>query len=327
MDRKRVWISASVLAGAVAVACFVVLAGRERAVGGAPASDRVSDMPVQPHGSQEPFTEHGRPEPRQAPGRPLTPKESALKSRASDIHARLTGGRLKITCTPGVQEDLLSLLRDAEGFENLWSWTFEQTLACHGALGHSDAVSMMLQQALARHGRNPRVLELLARQNLLVGKPERAIAPARDALAIRESYDGWAHLGEAQLSMAGTASDPAMAAKLFQNAYDSASRAHALAPESMQPFQLLKMAQAQMGLRNTLQALELAAQAERSMSGVDARSQAALMPGFYMGLGSVYYQAGHRDIGLAYMDQAIAMVTGEKAAELERFKNAVIGSV
>lgn len=249
-----------------------------------------------------------------------------LKLRASHIYGMLSAGELKATCTPDVQEDLQALLRDANGYENLWIWTFERNIACHRSRSEDRAIAELFKSALRDHGQNPRVLELLALQNLLTGNPFEAIKPATDALRIRESYEAWNILATATLAQADdiVQRDRGAAQPLYKKAFDAASHAETLASAAMRPFQLVKMAQAEIGLGRPLEALELAVRAEEALRSANSGSQAKLQPDFYMQLGSVYYRAGHRDVGIAFMDQAIAMTRGN--ARFIELKDQILAS-
>jgi tetratricopeptide (TPR) repeat protein len=252
-----------------------------------------------------------------------------LKSRADVIYAALARNDHQAACTPDVRSDLERLLADAEGYENLWTWTFERALQCSRAVGADDSLGKLLTNAMRRHRDNPRVLELLAEHNLRAGHADKAVRPATDALRIRESYQALDVLAGAYLSMAdmqraSKSGDPGQARGLYLEAMSAASRAAELATPAMRPFQYLNVAQAQLGLGEPLRALDTAARAEQAIHAASARSQAHFGPLVYMQLGSIYYRAGHRDIGIAYMDQAIAMAGGD--AKLRDFKEQVLKS-
>jgi hypothetical protein len=254
---------------------------------------------------------------------------ATLKSKANHLYAMLMYGETPATCTPEVQAELGDLLSEAYRYENLWLWTLERAIACRRALSQHKEIALMLQDALKARGHNARILELLAEQNLLTGNAAQAIKPASDAARLGNSYDAWELLASANLALAdqlrNEGGEPTQIRNLYQAAFDAASRSADLASVAMQPFQHLKMANAQLGLGNSLEALDNATRAEFGMQQASSRSQAALVPYFYMQLGAFYYRAGRKDIGIAYMDQALGMA-GPNAEKLTAMRNSVLAS-
>lgn len=225
-----------------------------------------------------------------------------------------------------VQEDLLRLLATLPESDQSWTWAMSRAERCLRAPTR-DRLGRDFLEALAdlkpEHPTVRRQLGLSAYEAGDVREAIHQLQPAAEALG---GFETWETLADARLLLArelqrGGDSDSAlkqgrMAAQAAQMALEQASPAQL-------PFALHTMARAEMDLGNTVTALQWADRAIQSTGGVpQASQQASMIPDLHLFVGQIYYRAGQREAGLAYMNQGIAMSqSARQSGNLERIRD------
>ena len=153
--------------------------------------------------------------------------------------------------------------------------------------------------------------------------PEPAAEPKDDAATLDQA-------GRAQLAQGLEArrdGRSVQARGLFEAAATALGQAIELSGERVDPWTLQSMAQAQLELGNDVDAIAWADRAlQRVRAGGGDDYEAFRSATLTMNVGIVYYRAGQRQTGVAYMDQAISMApTAFDRADFADLKAETVG--
>lgn len=260
-------------------------------------------------------------------GEDITGAERAIHDRAAVVHAALSGSA--VDGCRNARTGLLGLIREAPPADPVWVWAFDRALSCLRAPRGARLGPDFLDELAQLQPDHPKLREQLGKQAYDNGDAREAIAQLEQAVLENGTFEGWETLADARLALAAELQangNPEGALALWQQAQDAALNALALASEAMRPFAMHTLARAELELGRLAAALQWADQSLAAVAALDTRMQAVLAPELYVFAGQIYYRAGQRDTGLAYMDQGIGMAqTGRQVAELQRLRDEFLG--
>lgn len=268
------------------------------------------------------------PPPAASGGAGITAAQRATYDRAAAVHAALAGSAAD-GCR-NARGGLLGLIREIPPADPLWGWAFDRAISCLRAPGTARLGPDFLEELAQLQPDHPKLREQLGKQAYDNGDAREAIAQLEQAVLENGTFEGWETLADARLALAAElqANGNAKGAlALWQQAQDAALNALALASEPMRPFAMHTLARAELELGQFATALQWADQSLAAVAALDTRMQAVLAPELYLFAGQIYYRAGQRDTGLAYMEQGIGMAqSGRQVAELQRLRDQFLSS-
>lgn len=242
--------------------------------------------------------------------------------RAQAIHAVLSASR---DGCRGAREGLLGLLRETPRAQPVWGWAMDRAVACLRAPRDARLGPDFLEELARLYPDHPKVREQLGAQAYDNGDAREAIEQLEQAVRENGTFEAWETLADARLALAaelqanGNAEDALI---LWQQAQDAALNALAMATPAMRPFAMHTLARAELELGRAAPALQWADQSLAALAALDARTQTLLAPELYLFAGQIYYRAGQRDTGVAYMDQGVGMAqSARQVAELQRLRD------
>lgn len=221
-----------------------------------------------------------------------------------------------------VQSDLLGLLKKAHQTDRLSEWAMNQSIACLGTSSDAD----FLDALAGTRPDHPRVRERLGLRAYQDGDIREALHQLMPAAEALDRFESWETLADAHLSLAAELSvsgDRASAQEQLRLAEAAAQRALDRADATGAPFAMHTLARAALELGQIDSAIQWANRAIEALAGIPAGSrQIALIPEMHLYVGQIYFRAGQRDAGLAYMQQAIAMAqTPQQQVQLNRVRD------
>lgn len=259
------------------------------------------------------------------PPRPeqLSELPPALRALAQSVFDQVRTGPTAPACQ-GAQAGLLDLLRQAPLDSRLWLWGMDRARDCLRAPTAFRARNSLLAALIEQFPDHPRVKELAGLQQYDSGDMAGAAATLADAPADTRSFEAWQSYADAQLALMRdlrTRGDPAWQDALAR-AEDAAFRALDLARDTMRPFALHMIARTQLEAGRGPAAVDWANQAVESVRATGSTYQPYMAADLYFFAGQIYYRAGQRDTGLAYMEQGISMApVARQQADLRRLRD------
>jgi len=254
---------------------------------------------------------------------PVAEMQPALRALATGIVERLQGGPTAAACE-GAQVAILGLLQQARMDSALWSWGMDRARDCLRAPTAFRAKNSLLSALIDRYPDHPRVRELSGLQQYDAGDMEAAAESLEDAAPETDTFEAWETYADAQLARARqlqAAGDPRWQDALAR-AESAAMRALELADAFMRPFALHTVARTQIEMGRPAEAVQWADQAVEAVRAGGSRYQAVMTAEFYVFAGQIYYRAGQRDTGMAYMDQGIGMAPrADQQAQLRNIRD------
>lgn len=307
-------LGASVVAG-VLVAKFVGNGGEGR-----------------PHTTPEPIIAVGGPEPLAVPVGEDFPSQLSAPSAAAGDHGydskvyesaqriaeTLSAGATVRTCE-AVRADIVQFARLVSKDLRLLQWGIGRAEACLPMLAGLEEQREFLESLVQAAPESGRLLELLGRQYLFLGRAEDAVTAMQASLAVKETPGTWDLLAGANLSMARTASE-SDARSLLEEADAALRRALALSGQKPDPWTLARMAEVQLAQGNQSEAIIWA---DRAISAIRSGAVTNAVASLYMKVGDIHYRAGMPETGIAYMDHAINVApTTEQREQYRAMKDA-----
>ncbi|HEX4893825.1 MAG TPA: hypothetical protein VFV47_11085 [Hyphomicrobiaceae bacterium] len=249
-----------------------------------------------------------------------------LARLARDIHARVAGGA--ISCAE-IQTDLLKVLGGAPESSPLWGWAMDRASICLRTAPTRRFSPDFLEQLAAMKPDHARVREQLGINAYEAGDMREAVYQLQPAAELTDRFVAWETLADARLALArellrGGDAEAAgeqwtMAGQAARSALDRAT------PETL-PVALHTLARAELEAGRAESAV---AWADRALQAVAALPHAArqgiMIAELHVFVGQIYYRAGQRDAGIAYMDQGIGMAqSSRQIADLRRIRDSFL---
>lgn len=256
------------------------------------------------------------------PARPATPLSPEQRTQADAISAALRDGPTLAACR-AAEATLLAFVRSVPPRSMPWNWALARARDCLRAPHEFRKDSALLKGLLESFPDDPLVRQLAGLQSYDAGRFDEAAAELEDAVEEKGSFEAWEAYADAQLARALAMrgrGDPGWQDVLMQ-AEAAAMRALELADERSLPLALHTVARTQMELGRPAEAIQWADQAIAALQAGGSRYQAVMTAELYVFSGQIYFRAGQRDTGLAYMDQGIATAASpQQQAELRRIR-------
>jgi tetratricopeptide (TPR) repeat protein len=270
----------------------------------------------------------GRAAPARPPVEPLRPQQlaelgSPLQTLASSLFEQLKGGPTAAACE-GAQGGLLQLLGQTPVNSAAWNWGMNRARDCLRAPTAFRANNKLLAGLIDRYPDHPRVKELAGLQQYDAGDMDAAVEALEEAAEEANTFEAWVSYADAQLARMQALraqGDPAWQDALAR-AESAAFRALELANVAMRPFAMHTIARTQLEAGRWPEAVQWADQAVQAVQAAGSNYQAYMAAELYVFAGQIYYRAGQRDTGLAYMDQGISMAArADQQADLRRIRD------
>jgi tetratricopeptide (TPR) repeat protein len=254
---------------------------------------------------------------------PMVEMPTALRALTTEVLDRLRGGPTAAACE-GAQAAILGLLQQSRMDSSLWGWGMDRARDCLRAPTAFRAKNGLLSALIDRYPDHPRVRELSGLQQYDAGDMDAAAESLEDAAPETDTFEAWETYADAQLARARqlqAAGDPRWQDALVR-AENAAMRALELANAFMRPFALHTVARTQIEMGRPAEAVQWADQAVEAVRAGGSRYQAVMTAEFYVFAGQIYYRAGQRDTGMAYMDQGIGMAPrADQQAQLRNIRD------
>lgn len=332
--RRGLWAAASLGATSVALAAGWYAAqspsqsARATAVGPAlVAAPAAADAPVARGtaaraslAAASPADPDPRPSGAEPPAAPHLSPEHRAEIQA--VHQLLVQGPTLAACREA-EPRLLALARGLATTSAGWDWTLARARDCLRAPHEFRRRNGLLAGLRESFPDDPRVLALAGLERYDAGALDEAVdllEQAEDA----GTFEAWEAYADAQLSRAfemRAQGDPRWQDALLR-AEVAAMRALELAGDDVKPFALHTYARTQLELGRAVEAVQWADQAIAALRAGGSRYQALMAAELYVFSGQIYYRAGQRETGLAYMDQGIGMAgPPEQQADLRRIRD------
>lgn len=257
------------------------------------------------------------------PAEALAALPEPLRALAADVANRLKDGPSAEACA-GAERGLIGMLRGSPVDSALWAWGMNRARDCLRAPTAFRAKNGLLSALIDSFPDHPRVRELSGLQQYDAGDMDAAAESLEDAAPETNTFEAWETYADAQLARARqlqAAGDPRWQEALAR-AENGAMRALELADAFMRPFALHTVARTQIEMGRAAEAVGWANQAVEAVRAGGSRYQAVMTAEFYVFAGQIYFRAGQRDTGLAYMDQGIGMAPrADQQAQLRNIRD------
>ena len=256
--------------------------------------------------------------------RPPAPAQLSPEQRAQAdaIATALRDGPTLAGCR-AAEASLLTFARGVPARSPAWNWVLGRASECLRAPHAFRNDNVLLKGLLESFPDDPRVRALAGLQAYDAGRLDEAAAELEDAVEEEGSFEAWESYADAQLSRAlalRSRGEPGWE-ELLLRAEAAAMRALELADEQSLPLALHTVARTQLELGRPAEAVQWADQAIASLQAAGSSYQAVMAAELYVFSGQVYFRAGQRDTGLAYMDHGIAMAaSAQQQADLRRIR-------
>lgn len=252
-------------------------------------------------------------------GRPIVTPEQ--RNAALGVVAALGRGPTADGCQQS-EAALLSLATETAIDSPLWDWTLKRMQDCLRAPTPYRTKSPLLAKLQDLFPGHPRVLELTGLQSYDEGRPADAAAELEQALGDTGTFESWQTLADAKLAVARDAASSEDRAAALASAEDAIQRALPLASDALRPYALHTMARVQLEQGNAAAAIEWANRALQAVGEGSGVYQAYMAAEMNLFAGQIYYRAGQRDTGRAYMDQGLAMASSDRQrSELRQLRD------
>ena len=321
-------IALFVVLAAVAAGTWVWLQDEPAAPGAAPtAASAEAPASVAP-GIAASVNSAGPVTTKTAPVREPPPASAAPDPHAQAVYAQLKSGPSAAACE-AAQPEILELLGGAAVDSSLWRWGMGRARECLRATTPFRAKNSLLAALIERWPDHPLVRELAGLQQYDAGDLAGAAATLEDANKEGGSFESWETYADAQLArfkQQRAAGDPAWQDTLAR-AEAAARRAVELASPDTLPFAWHTLARAQLERGHADDAIASANAALEALRANNAKYQAFMTGQLYVYCGQIYWRAGQRDTGRAYMDQGVAMAPQEdQRAQLARVRDSFMAA-
>lgn len=332
--RGALWAAAALGAASAAVAAgwYVAqspapLAGSQIAAAPSMAAAGPADTPLAPGPAAQPAAMAASPTgvaPRLRAGEPLPSPQLAPEypAEVQAVHRILAQGPTLAACREA-EPRLLALARGLPTASAGWDWTLSRARDCLRAPHDFRRRNGLLAGLRESFPDDPRVLALAGLERYDAGAFDEAVDLLEEA-EDQGTFEAWEAYADAQLSRAfemREQGDPRWQDALLR-AEGAAMRALELAGDDVKPFALHTYARTQLELGRAIEAVHWADQAIAALRAGGSRYQALMAAELYVFSGQIYYRAGQRETGLAYMDQGIGMAgPPEQQADLRRIRD------
>lgn len=248
--------------------------------------------------------------------------------KAQEVFGMLRSGVSRESCT-AAWEGLTSLLMTEPERSALGLWTMDRVASCVRVMGTAEEQSSLLASLLAKKPGSFRLLLELGRTEMARSDYVQAMRYFEQANAVEVDSYGLTQLANSKLLAAlevqYTTGNNDERLALLRDAEVALAKADSIAGASLDAWTLQKMAKVKLGLGKPTEAMEWVERAVLAMKGggsseIEQISIAAL----YFNIGEIYYKAGQRGTGIAYMDQAIGLAPAGDVEDLTESKSAVL---
>lgn len=258
-----------------------------------------------------------------APGRNDAPLSPEQRGQADAIASALRDGPTLAGCR-AAESTLLAFARGVSPRSAAWNWAIGRARDCLRAPHEFRKDNALLKGLLESFPDDPIVRQLAGLQSYDEGRLDDAVAQLEDAVEEKGSFEAWESYADAQLARAlqmRTRGEPGWQDVLMQ-AEAAAMRALEFADDQSLPLALHTVARTQLELGRPAEAIQWADQAVAALQAGGSRYQAVMTAELYVFSGQIYYRAGQRDTGMAYMDQGVASAASpQQQAELQRIRD------
>jgi tetratricopeptide (TPR) repeat protein len=255
--------------------------------------------------------------------RAAAPLDPGQRAQADSIATALRDGPTLDGCR-AAESSLLAFARSVPARSSAWNWALLRARDCLRAPHDFRQHNALMKGLLESFPDDPLVRQLAGLQSYDAGRLDEAAAQLEDSLGEKGSFEAWEAYADAQLARAlelRGRGDPAWEEVMLQ-AEAAALRALELADGPSLPLALHTVARTQLELGRAADAIQWADQAIAALQAGGSRYQAVMTAELYVFSGQVYFRAGQRDTGLAYMDQGIATAaSAQQQAELRRIRD------
>jgi tetratricopeptide (TPR) repeat protein len=256
-------------------------------------------------------------------GREEAPLDPEQRAQADAIASALRDGPTLAGCR-AAETTLLAFARGVSPRSAAWNWAIGRARDCLRAPHEFRKDNALLKGLLESFPDDPIVRQLAGLQSYDDGRLDDAVAQLEDAVEEKGSFEAWESYADAQLSRAlqmRSRGEPGWQDVLMQ-AEAAAMRALELADDQSLPLALHTVARTQLEMGRAAEAIQWADQAVAALQAGSSRYQAVMTAELYVFSGQIYYRAGQRDTGMAYMDQGIASAASpQQQAELQRIRD------
>lgn len=248
------------------------------------------------------------------------PLMAELRVKALRVADALARGPTEAGCRAS-EADILGLAANAPMSSRLWDWALNRARDCLRAPTPYRADSPLLPKLSELFPGHPRVRELSGLQAYDEGRPADAAAELEEALEETGSFESWQTLADAKLAVARNAGSAQERAAALASAEEAMRRALEMAPAPLKPYALHTMARVQLEQGRAAEAVQWANRALESVSDGSGAYPAFTAAEMHLFAGQIFYRAGQRDTGIAYMDQGVSMAPSAKQrGELQRLR-------
>lgn len=246
--------------------------------------------------------------PNQAPG---SLASSGQREAALRVVAAMSRGPTEAACR-AIEGEVLGLATSAPMDSPLWNWALHRARDCLRAPTPYRRDGRLLKDLAEKFPNHARVQELAGLQSYDDGRVADAAAELEEALDDQGTFESWQTLADAKLAVARDASSAEERAAALASAEDAMRRAMELAPPAMKPYALHTMARVQLEQGRASDAVQWASRALEAVNEGSGAYQAYMAAEMHVFAGQIFYRAGQRDTGIAYMDQGVAMTGTER---------------
>lgn len=260
---------------------------------------------------------------RPAAARADTPLDPEQRAHADAIVRALRDGPTLAGCR-AAEMALLAFARGVAPRSTAWNWAIARARDCLRAPHEFRKDSALLKGLLDSFPDDPIVRQLAGLESYDAGRLDEAVAQLEEAVEEQGTFEAWESYADAQLSRAlqmRSRGEPGWEDVLMQ-AEAAAMRALELADEQSLALALHTVARTQLEMGRAAEAVQWADQAIAALQGGGTRYQAVMAAELYVFSGQIYFRAGQRDTGMAYMDQGIATAASpQQQADLQRIRD------
>lgn len=259
-----------------------------------------------------------------------TDRQRELDSQAEVVYQRIQANGLKEAC-PQVMDGIVGLVRGAPEHSALWQWGIERASECISFVRDPEVKKNILRWLLAADPKNHEFLTARALNEFQFGNFDLAAKELEGALAEEDFHEGWDLLGMARLKQArefDVAKEADKRVASLMAAKYALLRSIELGGSPANPLTMSRLAEVEFGLGDTDAALAWADKAIQGARPGGSEINTFSAATVYFNVGIVYYRAGQRETGIAYMDQGINLTSdGERGFLLSLREQVIKGNI